>query len=683
MRSRVLLAVTAATAIVLGVFGGAAAAVATSPVTLGGSRVLDVSDVLTDAQETSVGDHLAKVSSTSGIDLWVVYVPDFTDPADPEGWANQTASDNGLGVEQYLLAISTDGRQYYLSGDSAGPVTPAQLGTIEQERIKPALSGGDWEGAATAAADGLADAVAGGTGGTDSSSGSGSGGGLGTIILLVVFLAVAALVVWVVVRARRRKAVTSTSGPGATPAPQDELAQLSAEELGRRAASALVDTDDAVKTSRQELDFARAQFGDGAAREFEQALAHATQDLDQAFALKQQLDDSVPDTEPQVRQWNAQILELCAHANTELDDKAKAFDELRQLEQNAPEALARVQELRGTVGAQHDASTSALTALQQAYAPAALATIADNPAEAARRLAFADERLAAAQQFVGAGDGAGAAVEIRGAEEAVAQADLLQKAVGKLGADLTQAETDAAGLVADIEGDLAAASGMPDPEGRLAPVVASTRQQVDAAKAQLAGAGRNPAAALSALDAANTQIDAMLASVRDAQAQAQRANQQLAALLAQAQAQVSAAEDFIISRRGAIGADARTRLAEAGASLVQARQLQASDPAQALQYAQRANDLAGQAIQYAQNDVGAFQGGGMFGGGSGGGGGNIMGAVLGGIVINSLLGGGRGGGGMFGGGSSGGHSGGGRGGGFSPGSFGGGGTRSRRGGGRF
>lgn len=154
----------------------------------------------------------------------------------------------------------------------------------------------------------------------------------------------------------------------------------------------------------------------------------------------------------------------------------------------------------------------------------------------------------------------------------------------------------------------------------------------------------------------------------------------LGQVMMQAQGQVSAAEDYITSRRGAIGAAARTRLAEAGSSLVQAQQLQASDPETAMQWAQRANQLAGQAIQHAQNDVNAFGGGGQMGGGSSGGSGNMMGAILGGIVINSLLGGGgrssggSGGlGGMFGGG----------GGGFSPGSFGGGGTRGRRGGGRF
>ena len=678
LRVRLALALTTAAALLLGssaaLFGAAAAASATDPVTLAGSRVLDVSDVLSDAQEGDLDTSLRGLSSTSGVDLWVAYVPTFTNPSASDDWANQTAQRNGLGPNQYLLAVSTDGRQFYLSGDSAGPVSENQLGAIEQQRIQPALANGDWAGAAMAARDGLADAVSGGSGGTDGGGGSGIWG----ILLVVVLLAVAALVIVIVVRSRRRAGVGGRSGGAVTDSagPADPLAGVSTDELGRRAASALVATDDAIKTSEQELEFARAQFGDAAAAEFQTALSHAKEDLDRAFALKQQLDDRTPDTEADTRAWNAQIIDLCTHANGELDEKAKAFDELRQLEQNAPEALARIRAEHDAVAARQEAAAASLAALQRAYAAEALATIADDPAQAAERLTFAQEHLAAAERDITAGDGASAAVEIRSAEAAVAQADQLQKAIDKLGADLARGETDAAALIADIEQDLAAAAALPDSDGRLAPVVAATRQQVDAAKTLLTGSAKRPLFALEGLQKANAQIDALLAGVRDAQAQAQRQGAQLNLLLNQAQGQVSAAEDYITSRRGAIGAQARTRLAEAGASLVQARQLQQSDPAQALQYAQRANDLAAQAIQSAQNDVGAFSGG-----SSGGGGGNVMGAVLGGILINSLLnGGGRGGGGFGGGGFGGGGR---SGGGMSPGSFGGGGTRSRRGGGRF
>lgn len=661
------------------VLGTGLPASATPPVTLGSTYVLDDVDVLSAAEESEAQARLTQFKADTGLDLWVVYVDEFTDPSGAEDWANQTALDNGLGPTQYLLAVATGSRQFYLSGDSSGPVGPDELGTIEQQLIQPQLAAEDWLGAVDAAAVGLADAAGGGSG---AGPGTGSGAG-GFPIGLVIFLAVAAiavLVIVVIVRNRRKKVGGGAGAPGAP------LEQIDLTELERRAGSALVQTDDAVKTSEQELGFARAQFGDAATVEFAQALQLAHENLNKAFTIKQQLDDTTPDTDEQSRAWNTEIIRLCEEANAELDDKAADFDELRKLEQNAPESLARVQDQRAAAAASIESADEHLQTLARTYAPEALATVIDNPAQARQRIAFADEQLAAAEAAIGAGKGGEAAVGIRAAEEAVGQAVLLEDAIDKLGRDFTEGEKSAAALIAELEADIAAASALPDPDGRVAAAIVATRQQVDAARENLAGTARRPLLTLERLEAANAQIDGVVSGVRDAAAKAQRAQQMIGQQIMQAQAQVSAAEDFIVARRGAIGAEARTRLAEAGAALVHAQQLQGANPEQALQYAQRANQLAGQAIQYAQNDVNAFQGGGMFGGGGGGGGGNMMGAVLGGIVINSLLGGGGGGsrggssgglGGMFGGGGG---SSRGR---MSPGSFGGGGTRGRRGGGRF
>lgn len=677
MRARLWLALTAAAAIVLGsataiVLGGASAAIATGPVALSSSRVVDQSGVLSGAQVSEVDTRLRALTAKSGVDLWVAYVPQFTDPSAPEDWANETASNNGLGPHQYLLAISTDGRQYYLSGSSAGPVTGDELTTIERERVQPALSAGNWVGAATAAADGLADAIAGGTGG----AGVDVGSIITPILLVIVVVALAGLIIWIVFRSRRRRS-SAGSGAGTPQAPP-----VSIEDLARRASSALVQTDDAVKTSEQELGFARAQFGDEAAREFESALASAKAQLDEAFSLKQKLDDESPDSDDDTRAWNTRIVELCEAANAQLDEKAAAFDELRKLEQNAPDALARLREKAASVAGAHDVAVATLTGLRSAYDPLALAAIADNPEQASQRLAFADTLLGTAAAQIAAGNASAAAVSIRAAEDAVAQAEVLQNAIARTRVDLAQAETDAAALIANLEADISAATALPDQDGRLAPVIAATRAQVEAARPLVTGPAKRPLFAREGLDRANAQIDAVLAGVRDEQERAARASAQLGGLIAQAQGEISAAEDFISSRRGAVGAEARTRLAEAGASLVQARQLQQSDPAQALAAAQRAHDLATRALDAAQNDVGVFQGG-MFGGSGGsqrtGSGGDMMGAILGGIVINSLLNGGGGGRSR----SGGGFGGLGGGGGISPGGFGGAGSRSRRGGGRF
>ncbi len=663
-------------ALTLAFAGPAAAASATAPVTIGQAYVLDEVGALTSAQKATAEQQLEDLSDATNAQLYVVIVDAFTDPSDYQQWADAVAQDNGFGPSQYVLVISTETRQYYISADTAGPMSDSQLSATEAA-IRPLLRDGDYAGAISTAADSFTTAL----------NGSTSGRFPVGLIFVIVGSVVIALVVWLIVRRRTRKPV---AGPSAAP-------EIDVKELARQASSALVQTDDAVKTSEQELGFARAQFGDAAAAEFDKALQVARDNLTQAFTLKQQLDDSVPDAEADTRTWNTEIIRLCEEANAGLDEKSAAFDELRKLEQNAPEALAPVTQQRAEAAASIDAARARLQKLSERYAPEALSTIADNPEQAAQRLAFAEDQLTAAATAITAGENGEAAVSIRAAEDAVGQAVLLETAIEKLGTDLAAGETSAAALITELERDIATASTLPDPDGRVATAIAATRQQVDAARANLAGTALRPLITLQSLEAANTQIDGVVQGVRDAAASAQRAQQLLGQQLLQAQAQVSAAEDYITSRRGAIGAEARTRLAEAGAALVQAQQLQTSSPEQALQYAQRANQLAGQAIQHAQNDVGAFDGGfgGLTGGGNtGGNNGGMLGAVLGGIVINSLLGGGSSsgggrssssrssGGGLFGGSgrSGGGRSGGGR---MSPGSFGGGGTRGRRGGGRF
>lgn len=648
--------------------GPAGAAWATDPLPLGAGYVLDDADVLTAAEEAQAQQRLEQLRSDTGVDLWVVFIDTFSGASGPEDWANTVAEQNGLGPTQYLLAVAVEGRQYYLSADSAGPLSNEQILTIEQQRIQPPLRELDWMGAVDGAAAGITDAAGGGSG----AGGGAEGGANGFLIglLVVVIIAVAIVIVVIVVRSRRKSKPTTAAGSE----------QLPIAELERRAGSALVAMDDAIRTSQEELGFATAEFGEAATTEFATALGQARKTLDQAFALRQQLDDATPDTDEQVRAWNGQIVQLCSDAGALLDEKAAAFDELRRLEQNAPEALARVQEVRATMSPRIDGAAASLSVLAARYVPTALATVADNPEQARQRLAFADEQLAAAQQSIGAGRGGEAAVSIRAAEEAVDQAAQLSAAVGTVGTDLAAAERAIDDLVANLTQDVAAASAMPDESGALAPVVAAAQQAI--ATATAAAPPLAPFRVLETLEGANTQIDAVVAGVRDRQEAARRAEQQLGQVMLQARGQVSAAEDYITTRRGAVGATARTRLAEAGASLVHAQQLQASDPAQALAQAQRANQLAGQAIQSAQTDVGSFSGGGSLGGS----GSNMLGAVLGGIVINSMLGGGGGGrrrghsSGMFGGGMSGGGR---RSSGRSSGSFGGGGTRSRRGGGRF
>ncbi|MDF2444052.1 MAG: hypothetical protein JWR01_2255 [Subtercola sp.] len=738
---RPLSAVGLALGLALGsVLAVAPPASASEPVDLGGSRVIDTAGVLGSTDTTAITAAAEKLYADNGIDLYVAYVKTFDNPSGAEDWANQTASVNNLGPTDYLLAVAVDGRAYYLSGDSSGPVSGDQLSTIESSQIEPHLKNGDWAGAAEAAAVGLGDAAAGGTGasgagGSGSSSGV-SGGTIGAIVIVLVLILVivGGIIVIVFVRASRRRRLagggTGIAGDAASGTPAaapDPLLTMPIDELQRQAGSALVQTDDAVQTSTDELGFAVAQYGDEASAPFQKALGEATAGLNQAFQLKQRLDDAEPDSDSEIRQWNADIVRLCTEANRVLDEQAAAFDELRELEKNIPAGVAAGRTASAAVEPRVQTATSAITALGASYDPSAFSTVVDNPAEATERLAFARAALdeAEAQQAADVGE---AAVGVRAAEEAVDQAILLLDAVDRVTADLASARGQLDSQLTNLQQDVVdahAVAAAGDPQGAIAAAAERTTAVIAEVQAQLAGP-IDPAAVSQRLELANRDIDGVLGAVRGQQATEQRAASTFAQTLAQARGRVSAANDYITARRGGVGAEARTRLAEATRLVARADELSATDSVGALGAAQRADALAAEAIESAQRDVGEFSagygngsvapaggGGGLFGGGgsgSGGGGGNgMLGAMLGGIVINSVLGGGRGGGGLFGGGNSDGRgddddgfgglfgggggtsssggsrsrSGGGSFGGRSAGSFGGGGTRSRRGGGRF
>jgi hypothetical protein len=668
---------------ILLIAGAPMAASAQDPVELGGGHVVDQAGVVS-GDEKVIEDAAAALYRDHKVDLYVVYVDRFTNPSQAADWANQTAENNNLGPTDYLLAVSTEGHAFYLSGDSSGPVSDDQLAQIENQDIEPKLKAGDWSGAAVAAANGLGDAVGGG------------GGGSGFFWFFLIAIIVVGLIIFFVVRGRSKK--KAATGPAT---PQSELQTMPLQDLERRAGSALVQTDDAVRTSEEELGFATAQYGAQSVVPFQAALDTAKAQLTDAFKLKQRLDDAEPDTDQQKRDWNAQIVQLCAAANDALDKQADAFDDLRALEKRIPQASSEIEAAAAAVQARIAQSTDALAALAGRYTDDSLATVHDNIAQATERLAFVETALAAAKQKSDAGDTSAAAIGVRAAEESVDQAKLLLDAVDRLGQDLAKNQQTIDATMAELASDLAEArtiAAASDPQGGIAGVIAATEQTLDDVKSKIAAGRINPLEIAQRLQTANQSIDGVLQGVRDARRQTERAQASLQQTLLSAQSRVSAGEDFITARRGAVGPEARTRLAEAGRLVVQAQATAASDPVTALAQAQRADQLAEQAIQLAQQDVGGFQPdtgglGGMFGGGTGGGGfggssggrGNgAMGAILGGILINSVLGGG-GGGGLFGGsgGGGGGRSSGRSGGGFSPGSFGGGGTRSRRGGGRF
>lgn len=612
---------------------------ATAPVTLDPDYVTDQAGVLSATEEQAVEARLQELSENSDVDLFVVLVDDFTSPSDSVRWADAVADDNNLGPQQYLLAIAVEGRSYYISAATDGPLSDSKLDDVE-DKILPLASQQDWDGAIVLAADEI----------------QGDGGaGMLRVVLIIAGIAAAVLVIWLIVklvaRARRNAEIRRRGAMPDKPDPDDPFSTLTDEQVETQARTALVQADNAITSSREELGFAVAQFGEGVTEQFSRVVEAARVKLREAFELQQKLDDEVEDSIHDRRAWFIRIVELCDEIDDLLDDNTEAFDELRHLARNAPQELERVRGQRAELEPILHEATSTLATLSTTYDPAALSTVADNPAQAQERAALADRAIASAAEAIAAGDTGEAAFGIRTAEQAVAQAAQLGQAITALAAELAQIETQARALIAELQGDITASRDLPDPSGTVAAATTAARSELEQAQQQLAAASRNPHQVLEALTSANTQIDAALAAGRQAAAHAQRTQQLLDQTIAQATSSTRAAREFIETRRGVIGSTARTRLSQAEATLTQAIDRRASDPESALGQAQRALELARAATWAAESDVHATStrshdtgwGGDIFGApayrsaDSG-----LAGDILGGIIGGLLSGGGGG-----------------------------------------
>ncbi|WP_426763503.1 TPM domain-containing protein [Pseudarthrobacter sp. 1G09] len=628
----------------------ASAAWAEDPVTLDPqSKIVDSAGVL-GADKSKVEAAIKKLGTDHATVLHVVTVKKFENPTDREAWTDEVAQKANLGPNALILAIATDPsvRQYILNKGGT-KITAAQIENIKSTAIGPQLANDNYAQAAINAASAIGDAAGGGSGKLPSEGGAGAAVLVGTGVV-----AAGGAGTYLYFRNRRKKAAgqASSASYGPQGGQVDPLASLSVEELRRKSGPLLIEADDAIKSSEQELMFAQAQYGDSAVGNFTKALDEAKAHMSESFKLQQQLDDHIPDTEEQQRTWLGEIIRRSEAALASLQEQKADFDSLRELEKNAPQALAAVNAGARDADAKIANAEESLTMLRAKYADSALAQVSDNILQAKERLAFVKNASTAAQQKLDEGEASLAAVAVRAAEESLHQTNVLMDAISKLSSSLDEARNSLEAAVVDTSQDLAQARAMiqsgahPELAGPVAGVEAALAQ----VKAEIQGGKIDPMATLQRVETAHQSLDQSLTGIRDQQEQARRAQASLQQTIMSAQAQISATSDYITARRGGVGTEARTRLAESQRNLDYALSIARTDPVTALTYAQQAHALAAQAAQLAQADVDHFDGyanqgygrGGMFGGGGGGGG--LGGAILGGILINSILNGGGGGG---------------------------------------
>ncbi|MFE2987001.1 TPM domain-containing protein, partial [Streptomyces sp. NPDC059262] len=438
---------------------------ADDPVTLSRTgQITDKVDALRDREPnvTSALDSLDREHSTQ---LFVVYVRDFSGRS-AQDWADATAAKNGLGLDDVLLTVATHDRQYAYSVDPDSRLTDAQLKDVARTAIEPALRRNDWAGAGIGAANGISATLAGRpvpvptiTPGPADPGGSDTEPSAADLALpLIAVGGAGALAAFTYTRRKRRTRTRTTpgggwgggTGPKVTPLP----------ELDRQARQMLVESDDSIRTSTEELGFATAQFGDEAVTPFTEAVAYAQSEVTAAFRLRQQLDDAHPEDDATKRQMLDEIISRCTGAGRRLDAEAADFDRLRALERTAPEALAHAELTSRDLAARTATTEETLAALGSRYAPSALLPVAGHIEQAKDRLVFATTNLGQARSCVDAGDNGRAAVFLRAAESAVDQAGTFMDAVDRLGQELAEAAGKLPAALTESDTDLADAHGL-------------------------------------------------------------------------------------------------------------------------------------------------------------------------------------------------------------------------------
>ncbi|MGY1844877.1 TPM domain-containing protein [Modestobacter sp. SYSU DS0875] len=667
-----------------GVLLGAGPALAVEPFAPT-EQLVDQADVLSPAEEAEVESALQELRAEDGTQLYVVYVDSFDGL--PRGqWAEQAFDLAGLGTNEALFAVATERFTSFDVGPNS-PVTEAEFATLVTRDVEPELVAGDWAGAAVTLAEGIR--TGGGSAGSTAGGAAGGDGGGGGALAVLVGIAVVGGGGYALVRSRQRKKQAAAQQraaeerAAAEAAARDPHHGTPTEQLMFRASEELLALDEAVKTSELDLAYARSQYGEQSIAGFQEALNASKTELSHAFGIRQELDDDIPEDEPTQRRMLTELLQLTAAASARLDDQSEAYARLRHLEESAPEALAALDPAVDAVRARLPEAERTLADLQQRYARSAWSPVADNVTEAQARAELAEQALAHGRSELDEGRTAAAVPAVRAAEDALAQARTLLDSVGRVAGELADAGDRFTAVRVETEKDIAEAHALlgrgVDTPG-LREQLARAESALATATAQLQprdGALPDPLAVVRQLDEADLALEAALEPARDLRQQQQRAAAHLQQAVRAADTSIAVAEDFIATRRGAVGSVARTRLAEADRTLDAASRAAASDPVAALRSAQRADALARQALTQAQQDVEDYMSGGYGGGGYGGGyrrgyggggfGGGIAGGVAGGMLGGILLGG-------LGGGYGGGFGGGGGGGGFSGGgSFGGGG----------
>lgn len=562
-------------------------ALAASPMTISDS-VTDPDGWLSSADRSTIESATSRAAS-SGKPVKVVVVANFSG-TDADSWCKQTVERSSLTNGTVVYVIAYDQRRdaaCSYNGPSGTSLQSAVRASEAQLTPNPLTSSAVANGVNAFVNTLVSGTSNSGSSSTNSSYSSNPGAtdddGSSLISLSVMFLLLVGGVIAIaiaVARSSRRNRLAV-----------QQAAQVDAESAARAAQEAnrqLLSADEQVRTATDELNYARAQFGLNSTDEFARAIEAGKAAVSRGFSAQAQMNSATAPAE-QLRLATAIMQDLGANMNP-LSTIQASFATKRAEQASLPERIAEARERLAEELTDLERAKSELASISTLYPAQMLASLQDNPEQAAALLTSARTALDTAEASAPT-DRAHAASALDTALRALTMANHQTDAIFSAKSDLDAIRDRLVSAISSISSDITDVNELNTDPAVFNPLVADAHAAIAEAQAALANTG-DPLAALEHLRMSEATLDAALEPLRTKEEAYEKARTAAEAQISLAESAVSQAERYVQGRRGAIDLDLRSTLNNAETALSTARRSLEDDPEAASTHAMNARALA-------------------------------------------------------------------------------------------
>ena len=562
-------------------------ALAASPMSISDS-VTDPDGWLSSADRSTIESATSRAAS-SGKPVKVVVVANFSG-TDANSWCQQTVERSSLTNGTVVYVIAYDQRRDAACSFNGAPGSSLQSAVRASEaQLTPnPLTSSAVANGVNAFVNTLVSGTSNsGSSSTNSSYSSNPGAtdddGSSLISMSVMFLLLVGgfiAIAIAVARSSRRNRLAA-----------QQAAQVDAESAARAAQEAnrqLLSADEQVRTATDELNYARAQFGLNSTDEFARAIEAGKAAVSRGFSAQAQMNSATAPAE-QLRLATAIMQDLGANMNP-LSTIQASFATKRAEQASLPERIAEARERLAEELTDLERAKSELASISTLYPAQMLASLQDNPEQAAALLTSARTALDTAEASAPT-DRAHAASALDTALRALTMANHQTDAIFSAKSDLDAIRDRLVSAISSISSDITDVNELNTDPAVFNPLVADAHAAIAEAQAALANTG-DPLAALEHLRMSEATLDAALEPLRTKEEAYEKARTAAEAQISLAESAVSQAERYVQGRRGAIDLDLRSTLNNAETALSTARRSLEDDPEAASTHAMNARALA-------------------------------------------------------------------------------------------